>query len=330
MSPRPPPAGTDAEHFGRWLAQLAAALARLRSAADPEAPDPLLETRRETLRQVRVVLRRVRYALTDAADLHSLLATALARDELAPEHGIYSALAADLPSRTAVRREFYVYLHHAPDGAVFYVGKGRARRAWSKARTAVWRRYVDEHLHGHYTVAIHRDALTQAEALALEAELLAAHGSTLVNWVNPSRDFDVTLRERAALLRTETLGMVGTAQFLEQAAPEEALRRYRLALDDVRRYCRWPVERGLLGELQEPDRQGEPLVLDRLTRLLERLGRAREILATATEYFAEFPDAARTPAGARVRRRCERATAGKLQFGSRPVPGRARRGRVLG
>jgi hypothetical protein len=88
----------------------------------------------------------------------------------------------------------------------------------------------------------------------------------LVNWVNPSRDFDTALRERAALLRTETLGRVGATQFLEEAAPEEALRRYRLALDDVRLYCRWPVERGLLGELQEPDQPGEPLVLDRMTR----------------------------------------------------------------
>jgi hypothetical protein len=130
--------------------------------------------------------------------------------------------------------------------------------------------------------------------------------------------------------RRETFGRVGTTQFLEEAAPEEALRRYRSALDDVRLYCRWPVERGLLGELQEPDQQVEPLVLDRLTRLLERLGRAREILAVATDYFAAFPEATRTPAGARVRRRCERAAAGTLQFGSRPVPARARQGRVLG
>jgi hypothetical protein len=330
MSSRPTPAGVDADRCAGWLARLAAALAELRAAADPDAPDVALEARRETLRQVRVALRRVRYALVDAADLHALLAAASTRKELAPEHGLYAALAADLPAGTAVRREFYVYLHRAPDGVAFYVGKGRGRRAWSKARTAVWRRYVDERLHGRYTVETHRDALTHAEALALEAELVATHGARLVNWVNPSRDFDVELRERAALLRTETLGRVGTARFLEEAAPEEALRRYRLALDDVRVYCRWPVERGLLGELQGPDRQGEPLVLDRLTRLLERLGRAREILAVAADYFVEFPDATRTPAGARVRRRCERAAAGKLQYGSRPPPGRARRGRVLG
>jgi hypothetical protein len=330
MSPRPTPAGIDGERCARWSTRLVDSLADLRSTADPDAPDAGLDARRDALRQVRVALRRVRYSLADAADLHALLVASSGRSELAPEHGLYFALAADLPPRTAVRREFYVYLHRAPDGAVFYVGKGRARRAWSKARTAVWQRYVDERLQGRYSVEIHRDGLTHAEALALEADLVATHGARLVNWVNPSRDFDAATRERATLLRTETLGRVGTAQFLEDTAPEEALRRYRLALDDVRLYCRWPVERGLLGELRQPDRQGEPLVLDRLTRLLERLGRAREILAVATDYFAEFPDATRTPAGARVRRRCERAAAGKLQFGSHPPPGRARRGRVLG
>jgi hypothetical protein len=310
--------------------RIADSLVELRSAADPDAPDAVLDARREVLRQVRVTLRRVRHALVDAADLHAFLAAARTRAELAPEHGLYTALAADLPPHSAVRREFYVYLHVAPDGTPFYVGKGRARRAWSKARTAAWRRYVDERLQGRYSVEIHRDGLTTMEALALEGALVATHGARLVNWLNPSREFDVAMRERAALLRTETLAMVGTAQFLEQAAPEAALHRYRLALDDVRRYCRWPVERGLLGELRESDRQGEPLVLDRLTRLLERLGRAREILSVAATYFAEFPDAARTPAGARVRRRCERAAAGKLQFGSRPAPGRAGRRRVLG
>lgn len=108
------------------------------------------------------------------------------------------------------------------------------------------------------------------------------------------------------------------------------VRRYRLALADVRLYCRWPIEGGVLGGLKEPDRIGEPVVLDRLTRLLERLGRADEIVAAADGYFAEFPDARRTPAGERVRRRCERAAAGRLQRGPRAPAGRKRGGRMLG
>ncbi len=324
------PVGIEPERFAQWSARLAERLADLRAALDPDAPDPALEVRSEALRGVRVALRRLRYALTDAADLQALLAALLGRDDLAAEREFLAVLRADLPASTPVRREFYVYLHRAPDGAVFYVGKGRARRAWSKARTAVWRRYVDERLQGRYVIDIHRDGLTHAEALALEAEIVAKHGAQLVNWVNPSRDLDAAALERAMLLRAETLGRVGTARFLEDSAPEEALRRYRLALADVRLYCRWECERGLLGELKEPDRQGEPVVLDRLTRLLERLGRASEIVAAAREYFGEFPDALRTPAGERVRRRCERAASGKLLFRSRPAAGRARRGRVLG
>jgi hypothetical protein len=313
------PPGIAPPWFAEWSARLGERLADLRASVDPDQPDPVLDARRDALRRVRVGVRRVRYALADAADLHALLATCATAEGLEAERELYAALGRDLPATTAVRREFYVYLHRAPGGAVFYVGKGRARRAWSKARTDVWRRYVAERLGGRYSVEIHRDGLTHAE-----------QGARLVNWINPSRDFDAAALERATLLRTETLGRVGTAQFLERTAPEEALRRYRLALADVRLYCRWPVERGLLGELREPDRQGEPVVLDRLTRLLERLGRAAEILAVANDYFAEFPDAVSTPAGARVRRRCERAAAGRLQGAAPPALARPRRRRVLG
>jgi hypothetical protein len=321
--------------LGAWTERCGALRRELRADDDSDAPDLARDALIDALGALRTALRRVRYAVVDAADARERLgpllgAAAAVPDAAAAVVALACDVDANLPARTAVRREFYVYLHRAPDGAVFYVGKGRGRRAWSRARTEVWRRHVDGALAGRYDVEIHRDGLTSAEALALEAELVARHGARLVNWINPARDIDAEALERARLLRAETLGRVGTAAFIEGAAPAEALRRYALALADVRVYCRIAYERGLLGDLKDVDRVGEPIVLDRLTRCLERLGRGDAILRAAADYFAEFPDARGTPAGERVGRRCERAAAGRLQAARTPAAAQPRRRRVLG
>ena len=43
-------------------------------------------------------------------------------------------------------REFYVYAHRDNKGAIFYIGKGTGKRAWSQDRHPVWHRYVKERL----------------------------------------------------------------------------------------------------------------------------------------------------------------------------------------
>jgi hypothetical protein len=299
-----------------WRTRLDGVLGGWRDRLDPERPDPGLLDAIASVRALRVRLRLAAAGLVDVAEVHGALdavrSHAPSGDDGRALLTACDGLAAELPAQCDVRREFYVYLHRALGAAVFYVGKGRGRRAWSRARTAVWHRYVVGRLGGRYEVEIVRDALSHSEALALEASLIAAHGPALVNWVNPAREFDTGALERARLLRAETLALVGTAQFYEESAPAEALRRYRLALADARVYCRLPVERGLLGELRDANRVGEPLVLDRLTRCLERLGRAAEIVAEVDAYFAEFPDARATPAGGRARRRRDRASSGRL------------------
>lgn len=320
--PRPPVAR---ERIDAWTVTLAQLHAALRDAADDDpAPPPERALARDSLlehgRALRRALRRLRLALIDAAEVRALLANAppasagLATDEaLAAHAALLAELRAELPDASEPRREFYVYLHRDAAGRVFYVGKGRARRAWSRARTAVWHRYVDGVLGGDYAVEIHARDLTHAQALALESELMAQHGPALVNWLNRARTFDADSVQRAQLLRADTLARVGTTAFIEAQDPEEALRRYARALDDVRRYARMPVEHGLLGRLKDADRRGEPLVLDRYTRCLARLGRDEELRAVAQAYFAEFPDAVRTPAGERARRRAEAASRARLR-----------------
>lgn len=69
---------------------------------------------------------------------------------------------------------FSVYEHRrTTDGLVFYVGKGKGRRAWShNGRNSHWHRTVAKH--GH-TVEIVATGLTEPEAFRIEQELLAHH-----------------------------------------------------------------------------------------------------------------------------------------------------------
>lgn len=77
---------------------------------------------------------------------------------------------------------FYVYGHYTADtNELFYIGKGKNRRAWSKKRSDWWKRKVNKH--GH-TVKILHDNLTEDEAFAKEIELIAEskrQGIQLVN-----------------------------------------------------------------------------------------------------------------------------------------------------
>jgi hypothetical protein len=213
----------DPERANRWLARLSSILDDLRDAMAAAPGDAALERRCLEVRALRTLVRRVRYGLVDAAELHERLQACTT--PRSPEESAAGASSGPASGPTA-------------------------------------------------------DA--------------------------PSRDFDAGALERARLLRADTLSRVGSAQFLEPHAPAEALRRYRLALADVLVYARMPVERGLLAELKDVDRCGEPIVLDRLTRLLARLGRRDEARAAAQRYFMEFPAAVATAAGQRVRRRCAR------------------------
>lgn len=66
---------------------------------------------------------------------------------------------------------FYVYLHRrADDGRVFYVGKGKARRAYARSgRSELWSRIVNKH---GCKVEIVEDCLSESDAFQLEAETI--------------------------------------------------------------------------------------------------------------------------------------------------------------
>lgn len=72
-------------------------------------------------------------------------------------------------------QEFYVYLHRkATTGEVFYVGKGKGKRAWShNGRTDFWKRIVSKH---GLVVEIHLNGIQEWYAFELESQLIALHG----------------------------------------------------------------------------------------------------------------------------------------------------------
>lgn len=77
--------------------------------------------------------------------------------------------------------DFYVYLHRrASDGKVFYVGKGRNRRALSKSRRSqYWQNIVNKH---GYTIEYVQTGMQEWWAFEMEIQLIEFYGrENLVN-----------------------------------------------------------------------------------------------------------------------------------------------------
>ncbi|WP_294275338.1 hypothetical protein [uncultured Sphingomonas sp.] len=95
----------------------------------------------------------------------------------------------------------YVYAHLGPDRVPFYIGKGTGTRAWSTDRDAQWHRFVRTRCDSAYEIVILAEDLAEEDALDLEGYLIAKHGKTLTNWINPGRQFDYAALDRFHKLR---------------------------------------------------------------------------------------------------------------------------------
>lgn len=71
---------------------------------------------------------------------------------------------------------FYAYTHSRPDGSVFYVGKGKGRRAWNftHGRNPYHRRVVEKYGRENIVVTVYPCA-DEAAAFELEKRLIAEH-----------------------------------------------------------------------------------------------------------------------------------------------------------
>lgn len=206
-------------------------------------------------------------------------------------------------------REFYVYAHRDTEGAIFYIGKGTGRRAWSQERHPVWHRYVKERLNGTYSVEILQKGLTETEAEARECDLIAQFGPQLVNWQNPGRGFDYAALKQYHALRGANLLFVASSRPLEDSDLNTAIDRYRHALSNMRQYEALVVETGIVAELSRDSKIGDLNILDRLTLCLVRSERSVEARAEVERYFDDFPAARNTSKARRILKRVRMPTA---------------------
>jgi hypothetical protein len=213
----------------------------------------------------------------------------------------------------------YVYAHLGPGRVPFYIGKGTGTRAWSTDRDAHWHRFVRTRCDSAYEIVILAEDLDEEDALDLEEALIAEHGKTLTNWINPSRQFDYAALDRFHKLRDANTSFISATRPLETSDPETAGARYRQAIEQMHEYCAITYETGLVAELQSEighPAHGDLAALDRLTLVLRKLGRYAEIAEAVDAYFERFPSWV-SPNHTVVTRRAEAAA---ILSGERKVP----------
>ena len=209
-------------------------------------------------------------------------------------------------------KDVYVYGHFDQHGALFYVGKGTGKRAWSKNRHPLWHRYVNDHLNGKYSIRILIDGLSAEDAENLEFGLIALHGEHLVNWINPGRRTNYAMLEKYYELRDANRQLIEKTRMIEKTDIELAIRNYETAIKNISKYAFMNFESGLVGQLLQEEndelgRRGEIAALDRLTLCLIKVGRVHEAAEHAKSYFEQYKRDAGTKSGRRIKKRIDRA-----------------------
>jgi len=189
--------------------------------------------------------------------------------------------------------DFYVYVHRDNEGRIFYVGKGRGDRAWSKDHHPVWYQYVDSRCRGQYIVQIVSYHETEDEALSVESGYIAKYGQQLVNWQNSGRGIDYKVIEQYWTAKKANQAFVAETRPLETSNPALAIERYQEAMHRMYEYESLVLERGLIADLNREmgmeEYRGDKKILDRLTLCLWRQGRYRELVESVNEFVKLYP-----------------------------------------
>jgi hypothetical protein len=204
---------------------------------------------------------------------------------------------------------FYVYGHYDENDKLFYVGKGKGKRAWSRRnRHCYWERYVEKNLTGEYKVKIIADNLSDREAQILENRIMADNASQIVNWINWERDEDFELGDKRNAFWKKNRQLIEEARQLEKSNLELAVKTYKKAIAAIAEYSFIVDLGGLLGQLIREEREelgyrGEFVAIDRLTLCLKKLGRIEEAAAEADAYFDKYRGDLALKAAENVQRR---------------------------
>jgi len=116
-----------------------------------------------------------------------------------------------------------------------------------------------------------------------------------------------TALDRFHKLRDATTSFISATRPLEAKDPETAVTRYRQAIQQIHEYCAITWETGLVADLQNEmgrPNYGKIAPLDKLTLVLRKQGRFREIIEAVDDYFARYPYTV-TPNHAVFKRRAE-------------------------
>ena len=117
---------------------------------------------------------------------------------------------------------FYTYAHTKPDGTIFYIGKGKDRRAWvTRNRTPHWKNIVAKH---GYEVVILGEYEDEKQALAEEIELIA-HFRKFTKLTNITDGGDQNPMDKLECREKAAAKNRGQKRSLEQRAAMSAQRK---------------------------------------------------------------------------------------------------------
>ena len=201
------------------------------------------------------------------------------------------------------RRDYYVYTHSDSSGAVFYVGKGCGKRAWSTDRQDLWSYYVEQHLNGQYVIDIVHDGLSESAAERVESEVARKYGGNLVNVFNQHRPFDHDAWLKHSALSESSRAHARIARELEHSDLPAAIAEYVLALKEAKQADLVVYQDCLYGRIQRERSTGDLTVLNRLTLCLKRAQELDRAKAAVLEHLANYPAAVKAKGFASIAKR---------------------------